>query len=117
MLSIPSSTAQRLSLRPLKWLRFVAFTVCGAQEYYYAATGIWFFYYTQILCESFTPYIGKYYPIDPDAWNDHVTSAIRTPRPSNFHDQLIARDGGHCVVSAMCASGCNTSHIIPKSSS
>jgi hypothetical protein len=29
-LSVPSSDIQRLSVRPLKWLRFVTFTVCGA---------------------------------------------------------------------------------------
>ena len=30
-LTIPSSDAQRLCRRPLKWLRFVAFAVCGAE--------------------------------------------------------------------------------------
>jgi hypothetical protein len=30
-LSIPFSDIQRLSIRPLKWLRFVTFTVCGAR--------------------------------------------------------------------------------------
>jgi hypothetical protein len=29
-LSIPLEDIQRLSIRPLKWLRFVTFTVCGA---------------------------------------------------------------------------------------
>ena len=28
-LSIPPSDIQRLSIRPLKWLRFVTFAVCG----------------------------------------------------------------------------------------
>lgn len=31
MLSIPLNDIQRLSVRPLKWLRFVTFTVCGVQ--------------------------------------------------------------------------------------
>jgi hypothetical protein len=30
-LSIPFSDIQRLSTRPLKWLRFATFTVCGAR--------------------------------------------------------------------------------------
>jgi hypothetical protein len=30
-LSIPLSEAQRLSRRPLKWLRYITFAVCGAQ--------------------------------------------------------------------------------------
>jgi hypothetical protein len=59
-LDIPESDIQRLSVRPLKWLRFVTFTVCGvrgdlamtpngpavdydidtiAQEYYYNPDG------------------------------------------------------------------------------
>jgi len=31
LLSIPSDDIQRLSYRPLKWLRFVTFTICGAR--------------------------------------------------------------------------------------
>ncbi|KZP03416.1 hypothetical protein FIBSPDRAFT_969020 [Athelia psychrophila] len=30
-LSVPSSDIQRLSNRPLKWLRFITFTVCGVR--------------------------------------------------------------------------------------
>lgn len=30
-LSIPLSDIKRLSIRPLKWLRYVTFTVCGVQ--------------------------------------------------------------------------------------
>jgi hypothetical protein len=30
-LSIPCDDIQRLSCRPLKWLRYVAFTICGAR--------------------------------------------------------------------------------------
>jgi hypothetical protein len=30
-LSVPSSDIQRLSIRPLKWLRFVMFAVCGVR--------------------------------------------------------------------------------------
>jgi len=38
-LSIPPSDIQRLSIRPLKWLRFVTFTVCGALEELFEAQG------------------------------------------------------------------------------
>ena len=31
LLSIPSDDIQRLSYRPLKWLRFVTFAICGAR--------------------------------------------------------------------------------------
>jgi len=30
-LSIPPSDVRRLSLRPLKWIRFVVFSICGAR--------------------------------------------------------------------------------------
>lgn len=30
-LSIPSSDIQRLSIKPLKWIRFTAFAMCGVQ--------------------------------------------------------------------------------------
>jgi hypothetical protein len=31
LLSVPPGDIQRLSYRPLKWLRFVMFTICGAR--------------------------------------------------------------------------------------
>jgi len=31
LLSVPHSDIRRLSYRPLKWLRFVTFTICGAR--------------------------------------------------------------------------------------
>ena len=31
MLSIPFSDIERLSLRPVKWLRFVTFAICGVR--------------------------------------------------------------------------------------
>jgi len=63
-LSIPPSDVRRLSLRPLKWIRFVMFSICGARghlsaipdgppvdyastetnaEYYYKSDGNFFF--------------------------------------------------------------------------
>jgi len=64
-LSIPLSDVRRLSLRPLKWIRFVMFSICGARghlsatpdglpvdydstetnaEYYYKSDGKFFLY-------------------------------------------------------------------------
>lgn len=38
-LSIPRKDIQRLTLRPLKWLRYATFTVCGAKGDFSATPG------------------------------------------------------------------------------
>ncbi len=37
LLSVPSSDIQRLTYSPLKWLRFVTFTICGARGHLVAS--------------------------------------------------------------------------------
>jgi hypothetical protein len=39
LLSIPSEDIRRLTFRPLKWLRFVTFTVCGAKGNLFTSPG------------------------------------------------------------------------------
>jgi hypothetical protein len=136
-LSIPSSTAQRLSLRPLKWLRFAAFAVCGARghlcidqegllvnyntssadplnkKYYYFSDGN----NLPGMCKSpadALSSLGNYNPIDPGAFHDHTSRAQTLPH-SNFHAQIIARDGGRCVITNIRSEGCDAVHIIPAS--
>ncbi|KAF9513400.1 hypothetical protein BS47DRAFT_973215 [Hydnum rufescens UP504] len=119
-LSIPSSTAQRLSLRPLKWLRFIAFTVCGARGHLCVdQEGPLVNYNTSSADPLNKKYYyfsdGKYNPIDPGAFHDHITSRAQTYPHSDFHTQIIARDGDRCVVSNLRSAVCDAVHIIPAS--
>ena len=57
-LSIPRKDIERLTLRPLKWLRFAAFTACGARSDFSATPGGELVDYENI---SFDNLADKYY--------------------------------------------------------
>jgi hypothetical protein len=140
VLSIPSSDIARLSIRPVKWLRFVTFAICGvrgdlsatpngppsdydsisldhiADAYYYTPEGN--------ICEShicrlslifsFMP-IGDYHIIDHNAMNDRITASAQTACSSSFRRNVMARDGNACVFTGHCDDLCDAAHILAKS--
>ncbi|KAF9507181.1 hypothetical protein BS47DRAFT_338216 [Hydnum rufescens UP504] len=106
VLSIPLSEVRRLSLRPLKWLTFVAFAICGAEGHLcvnrlgehanYNATSTdplakEYYYFNQ----------GQYHLVDHSTLNDRITSSTKTPRCSGFRKDLMARDGDCCTISEL----------------
>ncbi|KAH7886539.1 hypothetical protein F5I97DRAFT_1003754 [Phlebopus sp. FC_14] len=115
-LQIPYSDIQRLCLRPLKWLRFVAFTISGAHgdlsetqdghpvnyentsdladTYYYIATE-------------------QFHLVDYNALNDRVTSSGLTPGRAGFRDIILDRDGS-CVITRADNRICDAAHVIPR---
>ncbi|KAH7886575.1 hypothetical protein F5I97DRAFT_1926900 [Phlebopus sp. FC_14] len=115
-LQIPYSDIHRLCLRPLKWLRFVAFTISGAHgdlsetqdghavnydntsdladTYYYIATE-------------------QFHLVDYNALNDRVTSSDITPGRAGFRGKILNRDGS-CVITRAHNRICDASHIIPR---
>ncbi|KAH7886550.1 hypothetical protein F5I97DRAFT_1926849 [Phlebopus sp. FC_14] len=115
-LQIPYSDIHRLCLRPLKWLRFVAFTISGAHgdlsetqdghpvnydntsdladTYYYIATE-------------------QFHLVDYNALNDRVTSSGLTPGRAGFRDNILNRDGP-CVITRADSRICDAAHIIPR---
>ena len=139
-LSIPFSDIERLSVRPVKWLRFVTFAICGvrgdlsempngppvdydsisladhiAEAYYYTPEGN--IHRSHIFRLSLTVYahIGEYHIIDYNAMNDRITSSEQTPRSSRFRRDVMERDGPVCVFTLTDGSMCDAAHLLPKS--
>lgn len=115
-LSIPFVDIERLSLRPVKWIRFLIFSICGVrgdlattpngppveydnstldnmdETYYFVPEGNVHIGWPS-LTFLFTPLQGDYHLIDFRAINDQATSSARTRRSANFRSDIIERDG------------------------
>ena len=139
-LSIPSSDIQRLSIRPLKWLRFVTFAVCGvpgnlsatpdgpaveydsiphaeiAEAYYYTPQGepSWFSSFSLVASDWFCVEIGDYHLVDYKASNDRITSSLQTARRGRFRNDVMERDGSFCVFTGVSAELCDAAHIVSR---
>ncbi|KAK0486612.1 hypothetical protein IW261DRAFT_1582348 [Armillaria novae-zelandiae] len=121
-LSIPIVDIKRLSIRPLKWLRYVAFTVFGAIGHLaLTADGsavedeniTW--ESQDRLCEDYY-YIpdGELHLVDYQCLNDRITSSATEPRLPSFSQSIIQRDGDFCVFTETEAAYCEAIHILPK---
>ncbi|KAI0291865.1 hypothetical protein BC826DRAFT_1105798 [Russula brevipes] len=119
-LAIPLEDIGRLSLRPLKWLRFVAFAVLGVKDHLYDSPdgnvvdyGILspadlakdYYYFRE----------GVYHLVDHQGLNDRTTSSVLTERGYRFRSAVTLRDGNCCVITRSDASCCDAAHIIPHS--
>ncbi|KAF8957264.1 hypothetical protein BDZ97DRAFT_1670266 [Flammula alnicola] len=118
-LTIPIDDIKRLSLRPPKWLRYVAFAVFGAPgrlaltsdanapdvdydvplgeisgDYYYIPDG-------------------ELHLVDYQALNGPITSSVSSDRPSKFHTQVKNRDAS-CVFTRNPGEDCDAAHILPR---
>jgi hypothetical protein len=141
-LSIPFSDIERLSVRPVKWLRFVTFAICGvrgdisatpngppvnydsislagpiAEDYYYTAEGNIQASETCCLSANILVYapVGDYQIIDPNGLNDRFTSSEQTIRSSRFRIDVEERDGPVCVFTGTNGIICDAAHLLPKS--
>ncbi|KAN0082940.1 hypothetical protein V8E55_008735 [Tylopilus felleus] len=120
-LSIPRIDIERLTRRPLKWLRFATFTVCGAKGHLYTTQpeGGEIVDYENV---SFGDLADSYYYatedeyrlVDYKAFNDRCTSTAATPRHANFRGRICSRDVG-CVITRSPSEECDAAHIIPRS--
>ncbi|KAF8122435.1 hypothetical protein EV363DRAFT_1554526 [Boletus edulis] len=119
-LSIPRRDIERLTLRPLKWLRFATFTVCGAKGHLSATKGGQTVDYQNVSFDNladryyYTPDNNVYHLVDYKAFNDTCTSSAATPRRSNFREQVCTRDD-ECVITRDECDECDAAHIIPRS--
>ncbi|EDR02529.1 uncharacterized protein LACBIDRAFT_332334 [Laccaria bicolor S238N-H82] len=97
-LSIPFVDVERLSLRPVKWLRYLIFTICGVRgDLPTTHNGPPVDYDTSTLdnmeeAYHFVPQ-GDYRFIDSHAIDDRGTSSAQTLRSSSFRSDIITRDG------------------------
>ncbi|KDQ08051.1 hypothetical protein BOTBODRAFT_586308 [Botryobasidium botryosum FD-172 SS1] len=116
ILSVPLADIRRLCHRPLKWLRFVAYAICGAEGTISLAGG-GLVDYEDTLPQSqggdycYTPE-GDCHFVDPGV-TDERTSLASSRRAPRFRKMLQQRDGFRCLFT-----GCPTyeaAHIIPHS--
>ncbi|KAK0473584.1 hypothetical protein IW261DRAFT_1503657 [Armillaria novae-zelandiae] len=121
-LSIPIVDIKRLSIRPLKWLRYVAFTVFGAIGHLaLTADGsavedeniTW--ESQDRLCEDYY-YIpdGELHLVDYRCLNDRITSSATEPRLPTFRQSIRQRDGDGCVFTRDGLSSSKAIHLLPK---
>jgi len=140
-LAIPLQDIDRLSLRPLKWLRYVTFTVVGARGNLFdapdgnlvdyenvsianIAENANYYFVPDGNAPHFQPFsthslltrcyeTGNCHFADPQGLNDRVTSSSLTERRNNFRRDVALRDGNRCVVTATEFIECQAAHIIP----
>ncbi|KAI0284486.1 hypothetical protein BC826DRAFT_1179330 [Russula brevipes] len=120
-LAIPLEDIGRLSLRPLKWLRFATFAALGVKGHLYdAPRGNVVDYGNVSLADLADNYYfsleGEYHFVDPHGINDRITtSSFLTHRRFDFRCAVALRDGDRCVVTIENASTCDAAHVIRHS--
>ncbi|KAG5640052.1 hypothetical protein DXG03_001515 [Asterophora parasitica] len=121
LLSIPRSDVERLACLPFRWLRYVVFAICGAHgDIHGNATGVVDYDRTEVPSDEneyrYVPSASEQYAfIDPEGWNDKITSSALTDRRRTFREDIIQRDGPACIVTAAAGGECDAAHLIPKS--
>ncbi|THH15989.1 hypothetical protein EW146_g4564 [Bondarzewia mesenterica] len=124
-LRVPITDLERLSVRPLKWLRFVAYAIMGVQgELYhmpgpselegevvnYAEPSVnhlqseYYFVPSRFLVDGL---------IDDQAMNFSVMSSVGSARLHNFWTEVAERDGDCCIFTGFSKPLCIAAHIIP----
>ncbi|KAF8437302.1 hypothetical protein L210DRAFT_3762065 [Boletus edulis BED1] len=96
-LEIPLEDIERLSSRPLKWLRFVAFAVLGAKGDLFDTPDGNIVHYETVsfadLAESYYLFHdGCYHLVNSSGLADYITSSVSTPRRSTFRRDVAQRD-------------------------
>ncbi|KAF8431066.1 hypothetical protein L210DRAFT_3456430 [Boletus edulis BED1] len=118
-LEISLEDIERLSRRPLKWLRFVAFAVLGAKgDLLDAPDGNIVNYNTVSVTDAESYYFfpdGRYRLVDSSGLADYITSSISTPRRSTFRRDVAQRDNKRCVITGTSGEDCHAVHIITHS--
>ncbi|KAH9072331.1 hypothetical protein EDB83DRAFT_216548 [Lactarius deliciosus] len=120
LLTSPNSEAERLSIHPFKWIRYVMFSVCGAFGdlspspppdgpcVNYDSTslaGVIDLYYNPSRSCIFVDYGGL---------NETFTSTDSTPCRHDFRGEVVKRDGESCIITGQSADICDAAHIIPR---
>lgn len=119
-LSIPFVDIERLSLCPVKWLRFLLFTICGVRgDLATTPNGPPVDYDTSTLDDIGEAYYfipeGDYRLIDFHAMDSGITSTAQTPRSLDFRGRIMERDGSACVFTRMSSMVSQAAHLLPKS--
>ncbi|KAK0495721.1 hypothetical protein EDD18DRAFT_1287147 [Armillaria luteobubalina] len=121
-LSIPIDDIKRLSIRPLKWLRYVAFAVFGATgRLALTADGsaiedenITWEFEDQLREDYYYIPDGALHLVDYQGLNDRMTSSVTEAHLSSFRQSIIRRDGDGCVFTGAEVAYCEAIHILPR---
>ncbi|KAJ7898939.1 hypothetical protein B0H14DRAFT_3554392 [Mycena olivaceomarginata] len=115
-LEIPSLDLSRLTLRPVKWLRYLGWCIYGQPGWLSTTPG------GLEVAEDAELSVDYYYVstspprfIDVNAIDDRTSnSSQHNQRPATFRDDLIDRDVA-CIVSQAPPNDCTACHILPHS--
>ncbi|KAH9042299.1 hypothetical protein EDB84DRAFT_1576695 [Lactarius hengduanensis] len=120
LLTIPNTEAERLSIHPLKWIRYVMFSICGAfgdlssspapdgPSVNYDSTSL-----AGLIDLYYNP-SGSCIFVDYNCFVERATTTDGTSRRHNFRDEVIKRDGESCIITGQSADICDAAHIIPR---
>ncbi|KAF8436892.1 hypothetical protein L210DRAFT_3688345, partial [Boletus edulis BED1] len=109
---------ERLTLRPLKWLRFATFTICSAKGHLSTTEGGQTVDYENVSFNNiadryyYAPDNNMYHLVDYNAFDDKCTSSAATPRCYDFRETICTRDD-ECVITGAERDDCDAAHIIP----
>ncbi|KAH9042313.1 hypothetical protein EDB84DRAFT_1266912 [Lactarius hengduanensis] len=104
LLTIPNTEAERLSIHPFKWIRYVMFTICGAfgdlspslapdgPSVYYDSTSL-----ASVIDLYYNPSRSCIF-VDYNCLVERATTTDVSSRRHDFRKEVIKRDGGSCYI-------------------
>ncbi|KDQ16154.1 hypothetical protein BOTBODRAFT_269539 [Botryobasidium botryosum FD-172 SS1] len=118
ILSVPLADIRGLCHRPLKWLRFVSFAICGARGDISMTEGGDTVDYENTLAAEFQA--GHYYYnaqgprhfVDPEVIENRHSSVYTLCR-QDFRTRIAQRDRHQCLFSPVPWNYCEAAHVIP----
>ncbi|KAF8554880.1 hypothetical protein OG21DRAFT_1411748 [Imleria badia] len=124
-LSIPISDVNRLSRRPLPWLRYVMFSICGNEGNLFPTSDASDPVDDDTSLDDLPDaiYYKTSFPIrdcvfvDYQGLNDRITSASTAPttRGASSGAGVLRRDGSCVITGHSAEEECNEAHLIPRS--
>ncbi|KAH9172941.1 hypothetical protein EDB89DRAFT_2069178 [Lactarius sanguifluus] len=120
LLAIPNTEAERLSIHPFKWIRYIMFSICGAlgdlsQSLALDSPSV--NYDSTSLANDINLYYnpsGSCIFVDYNCLVERATTTDGTSRRSDFRKEIVKRDGESCVITGRSAEHCDAAHIIPR---
>ncbi|KAF9477988.1 hypothetical protein BDN70DRAFT_896072 [Pholiota conissans] len=129
-LAFPLETANQYSVHPYKWLRYCIGTIIGAEGDLstspYSSDGI--VDYDEALPEVSTKLFyhitpeerQRMFPIDPHIFKGRSDTLFSSSiddesiRGDTFREEVGKRDGFNCIITKLCRTICDATHIIPN---
>ncbi|KAF9519399.1 hypothetical protein BS47DRAFT_31070 [Hydnum rufescens UP504] len=117
VLSIPVVECHRFAFKPLKWLRFLGYTIYGQEGHISLSPGADSVDYESAIEGGVHYFYVSPLPprlLDTRCINDEISDADTTESRAEFLDHLVDRDGG-CIVTNATPQYCDACHYYPRS--